>query len=90
MDKDEIIGQLRGKISQLKHANELFKARITGFEAQLAKYENPHTPPSLKRGGTENRFSTQNPEETMVYDTNNSQTTDHKRILQLKGGKVHR
>jgi len=48
MDKDEIIGQL-------KRENELLKARIEELEAQLARYENPHTPPSMKRGGNSRR-----------------------------------
>ena len=51
MDKDEIIEQLQEVIAQLKHDNELLLARIRELEAQLAKYENPHTPPSLRRGG---------------------------------------
>jgi BMFP domain-containing protein YqiC len=45
MDKDKII-------RQLKRENELLKARIGELEAQLAKYENPHAPPSQKRGGS--------------------------------------
>lgn len=44
MDKDEII-------RQLKRENELLKARIDELVVQLARYENPHTPPSMKRGG---------------------------------------
>ena len=52
MDKDEIIGQLQAVIAQLEHEIELLRARIRQLEAQLAKYENPHTPPSLRRGGT--------------------------------------
>lgn len=48
MDKDEII-------RQLKRENELLKARIGELEAQLAKYDNPHTPPSMKRGGNSRR-----------------------------------
>ncbi|MDY6866159.1 MAG: IS66 family transposase, partial [Halobacteriota archaeon] len=51
MDKDEIIKQLQEVIAQLKHENELLQVRIRELEAQLAKYENPHTPPSLRRGG---------------------------------------
>lgn len=50
MDKDEIIrqlldtiGQLRAGIDQLKHENELLRARVTELEARLAKYENVHT-----------------------------------------------
>ncbi|VUT25975.1 MAG: hypothetical protein MASP_01259 [Candidatus Methanolliviera sp. GoM_asphalt] len=48
MDKDEIIGQL-------KRENELLKARIEELEAQLARYENQHTPPSMRRGGNSRR-----------------------------------
>lgn len=43
MDKDEIIRQLREEI-------KLLKARIEQLERRLARYENPHTPPSLRRG----------------------------------------
>ena len=43
MDKDEIIKQLQEVIAQLKHENELLQTRIRELEAQLAKYENPHT-----------------------------------------------
>lgn len=39
-------------IAQLERENELLRARIRQLEAQLAKYENAHTPPSLRRGGT--------------------------------------
>ena len=48
MDKDEII-------RQLKRENELLKAHIEELEAQLARYENPHTPPSMRRGGNSRR-----------------------------------
>ncbi len=44
MYKDEII-------RQIKRENELLKARIEELEAQLARYENPHTPPGMRRGG---------------------------------------
>ena len=60
MDKEETIEQLRKEIEQLKHENELLKAKmiehellkakIFELEARLAKYENAHTPPSLRRG----------------------------------------
>ncbi|HJH27688.1 MAG TPA: IS66 family transposase, partial [Methanophagales archaeon] len=53
MDKDEII-------RQLKRENELLKARIGELEAQLAKYDNPHTPPSLKRGGSSGKNQKKN------------------------------
>jgi len=39
-------GLLRAKVSEL----ELLKAKIVELEARLAKYENAHTPPSLRRG----------------------------------------
>ena len=65
MDKDEIIkqlldiiGQLRDEIDQLKRENELLRLRVADLEARLAKYENAHTPPSLRRGG--NRKNDQN------------------------------
>jgi len=52
MGKDEIIRQLQTVIAQLERENELLQARIRQLEAQLANYENAHTPPSLRRGGT--------------------------------------
>jgi transposase len=52
MDKDEIIRQLLITINELKRENELFKRRITELESRLAQYENAHTPPSLRRGGS--------------------------------------
>jgi transposase len=50
MDKDETIKQLLIVIEQLRLENELLKGRIKELEARLAKYENAHTPPSLRRG----------------------------------------
>jgi transposase len=64
MDKDEIIRQLQESNNQLRQENELLKGRleelesrlayyeglIADLEARLAKYENAHTPPSLRRG----------------------------------------
>jgi len=58
MDKDEIITQRRDSLDQSNCENELLKKRVRELEALLAKYENPHTPPSLKRGG--NRKKSQN------------------------------
>jgi transposase len=51
MDEGETIRQLMELIEQQRHEIELLKARIKELEARLAKYENPHTPPSLRRGG---------------------------------------
>ena len=47
MDEGEINRQL---LEQLKHENELLKAKVIELEARLAQYENAHTPPSLRRG----------------------------------------
>jgi len=58
MDKDEIIKQLQASLDQAKRENELLKGLVRELEARLAKYENAHTPPSLKRGG--NRKKSQN------------------------------
>ena len=59
MDKDEIIGQLQESNNLLRRENELLKRRIevlearsADLEARLAKYENAHTPPSLRHGGS--------------------------------------
>jgi len=51
MDEGETIRQLMELNEQQRHEIELLKARIKELEARLAKYENPHTPPSLRRGG---------------------------------------
>jgi transposase len=50
MDKGETNKQLREQIEQLKRENELLKAKVSELEARLAKYENAHTPPSLRHG----------------------------------------
>jgi transposase len=51
MGEGESIRQLMELNEQQRHEIELLKARIKELEARLAKYENPHTPPSLRRGG---------------------------------------
>jgi len=51
MHEKEIIKQLQYLIEELRHENELLKNRVKELESRLAKYENAHTPPSLKRGG---------------------------------------
>lgn len=50
MHEEEISKQLREEMEQLKRENKLLKDQIAQLEARLAKYENAHTPPSLKRG----------------------------------------
>jgi len=50
MDEEEIIEQLRKENELLRSEIELLKAKIIELEARLAKYENAHTPPSLRRG----------------------------------------
>jgi len=50
MNEGEIIKQLREQNEQLRRENELLKAKIRELEARLARYENAHTPPSLRRG----------------------------------------
>ena len=50
MDEGEINRQLRELLEQLKHENELLKAKVIELEARLAQYENAHTPTSLRRG----------------------------------------
>jgi transposase len=50
MDEGEIIKQLREQNEQLRRENELLKAKISELEARLARYENAHTPPSLRGG----------------------------------------
>lgn len=59
MDQEETIKQLLATIDQLKlendrlrRENELLRGRIAELEARLAQYENAHTPPSLRRGGS--------------------------------------
>jgi len=50
MDEGETIRQLRELVEQLKHENELLRAKVIELEARLSQYENAHTPPSLRRG----------------------------------------
>jgi len=50
MHEEDIIKQLKDEMERLKRENELLKDQIAKLEARLAKYENAHTPPSLRRG----------------------------------------
>ena len=50
MHEEEIIKQLQAENEQLKREIELLKEYIMQLEARLAKYENAHIPPSLRRG----------------------------------------
>jgi len=50
MDEGETIRQLRELVEQLKHENELLRAKVIELEARLAQYDNAHTPPSLRHG----------------------------------------
>jgi transposase len=50
MHEQEIIKQLKDENEQLRRENEFFKDKIAELESRLAKYENAHTPPSLRRG----------------------------------------
>jgi transposase len=50
MQEEELIKQLRAENEQLKREIELLKDYIKELEARLAKYENAHTPPRLRRG----------------------------------------
>jgi transposase len=50
MQEEELIKQLREENEQLKREIKLLKEYIKELEARLAKYENAHTPPSLRRG----------------------------------------
>jgi len=52
MDQEERLNQLLEMVDRLTRENELLKRRIVELEARLAQYENAHTPPSLKRGGS--------------------------------------
>jgi transposase len=60
MDEEKIIEQLRKENELLRRENELLKANIIELEAQLAKYENAHTPPSLRRGRNRRRDQKEN------------------------------
>lgn len=50
MQEEELIKQLKAENEQLKREIEILKDYIKELEARLAKYENAHTPPSLRRG----------------------------------------
>ena len=50
MQEGETFNQPQERIEQLECENELLKAKIRELEARLARYENAHTPPSLRRG----------------------------------------
>jgi transposase len=55
MHEEEIIKQLQEENELLRRENELLKAKIVELEARLAKYENAHTPPSLRGGRNRKR-----------------------------------
>jgi transposase len=55
MHEEEIIKQLRAENEQLMREIELLKEHIKDLDARLAKYENAHTPPSLRRGRNRTR-----------------------------------
>jgi len=55
MHEEEIIRQLRDEVERFRRENELLKDQIAKLEARLARYENAHTPPSLKRGRNRKR-----------------------------------
>jgi transposase len=48
MHEEETIKQLQDLNEQLRREIELLKEYIKELEARLSKYENAHTPPSLK------------------------------------------
>lgn len=50
MHEEETIKHLQDENQQLRHEIELLKEYIRELEVRLAKYENAHTPPSLRRG----------------------------------------
>ena len=50
MYEGETNKQLHELNEKLRRENELLKAKISELEARLAKYENAHTPPSLRHG----------------------------------------
>ena len=58
MHEEELIKQLQEQNEQLRRENELLKANIIELEARLAKYENAHTPPSLRRAAIAKRIRT--------------------------------
>jgi len=50
MHEEETIKQLQDENEQQNREIELLKEYIRELEARLAKYEDAHTPPSLRRG----------------------------------------
>jgi transposase len=50
MDEGETNKLYQERIKQLEQENEFLKSKIRELEARLARYENAHTPPSLRRG----------------------------------------
>jgi len=52
----KIIERLQKENTLLKEENKILKTRIEELDARLAKYENAHAPPSLRRGGKMKNF----------------------------------
>ena len=69
MHEEETIKQLQDLVEQLKRENELLKGHIRELEARLAKYENAHTPPSLRRGRNRKREQNEGGKEHLVRNS---------------------
>ena len=57
IDERETIKQLHELNDQLRRENKLLRAKISKLEARLAKYENAHSPPSLRGGSNRKKAS---------------------------------
>ena len=56
LSKDELLSrflQMEERIDELEEKLEQKDERIEELETRLRKYENPHTPPSKRRSGTD-------------------------------------
>jgi len=69
LTKDELLSrflQMEEKIDELEEKLEQKDERIEELEARLRKYENPHTPPSKRRSGTDESPTSQDDDDDDV------------------------
>jgi transposase len=69
LSKDELLSrflQMEERIEELEEKVEQKNERIEELETRLRKYENPHTPPSKRRSGTDESPTSQDDEDDDV------------------------
>lgn len=71
LTKDELLSrflQMEEKIDELEEKLDQKDERIEELESRLRKYENPHTPPSKRRSGTDKSPTSQDDDDDVRID----------------------